>query len=119
MDEILWTTAYLLGVLGPGGPVKTGQLSLSKGVLTLERRGTRDPLFSVPVSEVRARFPRLYFGLGLKLITRGKRYRIWFVPLRWISTPGSSTVRGFYLKEVGPARAATQTWRTALSGTGT
>src|ERR1035438_7466455 len=74
MDEILWTTAYLLGVLGPWGPVKTGQLSLSKGVLTLERRGTRDPLFSVPVDEVRARFPRLYFGLGLQLITRGKRY---------------------------------------------
>jgi len=68
MDETLWTTAYLLGVLGPWRPVKTGQLTLSKGMLTLERRGPWDPLFSVPAEEVRARFPRLYCGLGLHLI---------------------------------------------------
>ena len=117
MDDTLWTTAHLLGVLGSRGPIKRGQLTLSEGVPTLERHGTRDPLFSVPVSEVRARFPKRYFGKGLQLITGGKRYRIWFVEVRRIST-GGSTRRGYYLNEVGPARAATQTWRTALSGTG-
>jgi hypothetical protein len=121
MDDIQWTTAYLLTVLGPWGPVHTGQLTLSDGVLKLERRGTRDPLFSVPVGEVQARFPKLYFGLGLKLIVGRKRYRIWFVPLHWV--PGgvgsSRGGRGFYWSEAGPARAATQKWRTTLSGTGT
>jgi hypothetical protein len=115
MDDTLCTTAYLLSVLGLWGSVKTGQLTLSKGVLTLERRGIRDPLFSVPVDEVRARFPRLYFGLGLQLITRGKKHRIWFIPISGTGGGG----QGFWLKDVGPARSTTQTWRTALSGTGT
>jgi hypothetical protein len=123
MDEVLSTPACLLGVLGPWGRVRNGELTLSEGVLTFTRPGAREPLFRVPVDEVRARMPRLYFGLGLKLTARGKRYRIWFVQMRWGQTGGTGTSfsvsRGFNLKEVGPARSATQRWRTALSRTGT
>jgi hypothetical protein len=121
MDGSLSSSAWLLSVLGPWGPVKDGWLKLSNGVLAFEQDGTRDPLFSVPVEEVQARFPRLYFGLGLQLITHGKKHRVWFVPIRWIpfGSADSGGGRGFYLKEIGPARSATQTWRTALSGPGT
>jgi len=68
----------------------------------------------VPASQVRARFPRLCFGLGLQLIVEGKRHRFWFVGLQ--SAVGEGTMGGqtivagnaFDLKDVKPARAVTQ-----------
>ena len=79
---------------------------------------------SVPVRDVSARFPRLYFGLGLVLVVDSKRYRLWFVPLR--SAAGEATGRpgaertivagnAFLLSDVGPARSATHKWRTVLT----
>ena len=133
-DKVLVTPASLLGVLGPWGPVRPGELRLSEGVVTFTaydagRAGSRtgsqpEPEFSAPAGAVRVRFPRLYFGLGLKLIVEGKRYRLWFVGLR--SAAGESTMDGtaivagnaFETREIGPARAATCAWRAALSPAG-
>jgi hypothetical protein len=77
-------------------------------------------VFQAPWSEVRASFPRRYFGLGAKLRVRDKTYRLWFVPLRSMvgeeSSDGMTVVTGnaFPLKSVGPAREATRRSRAAL-----
>jgi hypothetical protein len=75
------------------------------------------------------RYPKLYFGLGLKLIVDSKRYRFWLLSMR--SAAGEETIgpggdketilvgNAFKAKELGPARAATRTWRAALSATRT
>ncbi len=131
MDAPLATPACLLGVLGPWGRAQPGELRLAGGMVAFTpyqaddaqagRPGSdRTSLFSVPTSEVRARFPRLYFGLGLQLIVEGKRRRFWFVGLRSAAgertTDGQTIVAGnsFDLKDVKPARAATREWRSAL-----
>ena len=134
-DKVLATSASLLGVLGPWGPIRPGELRLSDGVVTFTaydagragslRTGSQpEPEFSAPAGAVRVRSPRLYFGLGLKLIVEGKRYRLWFVGLT--SAAGESMMDGtaivagnaFETREIGPARAATRAWRAALSPTG-
>jgi hypothetical protein len=73
---------------------------------------------------VRARFPMLYFGLGVQLIVADSRHRLWFVPLQ--SAVGMTTAgpveeeqlivtgNAFYLDELGAARSTTQRWRAAL-----
>ena len=119
MDDGLSTPANLLGALGTLGPVMKGELTLSEGVLTFTRPGAQDPLFRVPAAGLQARRSGL-LGLGLKLTARGETYRIWFVELH---SGGFKGIRwGFYgidWEDFGPARSVTQTWRAALSGTGT
>ena len=121
----LATRACLLGRLALWGPFDPGELALSDGVVSFTPDESPDqrPLFAAPLDEVKVRFPKLYFGLGLQLVVTGKRYRIWFLPLR--SAVGETTsVRGdkqtiavdaFHTSDLGPARAATREWRTALS----
>src|SRR5438132_525433 len=103
MDDSLATPACLLGLLGPWGRFQRGESRLADEMVAFtpyqagEGRGwrpgsDRDAVFSVPASQVRARFPRLYFGLGLQLIVEGKRPRFWFVGLR--SAAGEQTMDG-------------------------
>jgi hypothetical protein len=123
-EATLTTPTTILGRLGPFGKARRGELDLADGVLTLmshERPVGR--LFMVPTGEVRARFPMLYFGLGVQLIVAGRRHRLWFVPLR--SAVGMTTgpveeeqtiIAGnaFYIDELRTARSTTQRWRAAL-----
>ncbi|MGE5827369.1 MAG: hypothetical protein ACM30G_03270 [Micromonosporaceae bacterium] len=130
MDEELSTSVSRLGRLGPWGPVELGELALANGVVTFTSGGGgKEPgrlVFSVPADQITARFPRLYFGLGVQLTVAGKRYRFWFVSLRSaagqaVGPPGSQETivvgNQFSLHEVGPARAAVRAWRAALGST--
>ncbi|HEV8527978.1 MAG TPA: hypothetical protein VGS60_10575 [Actinomycetes bacterium] len=127
MNDTLETPASLLGRFVPWGRATPGELTLANGVVsfTPTTGAAREPLFSVPVGQVKARYPKLYFGLGLKLIVDSKGYRLWLLPMR--SAAGDRTIDGdtivvgnkFNANELGPARAATRTWRAALSGTRT
>jgi hypothetical protein len=80
----------------------------------------REPLFSVAVGQVRVRYPRRYFGMGLQLIVDSNGYRLWFLTVR--SAAGETigpaadkqtivTASTLNPKEFGPARAATRMWR--------
>jgi hypothetical protein len=119
MDSGLVTPACLLGRLGPWGRFDSGELSLSEGIVafSFDDHGL---VFRAPVEEVRVRFPKLYFGTGIKLTVGGKAYRLWFVPLRSMrgetTSDGETVAAGnkFFLDDVGPARAAVRKWRAAL-----
>ena len=119
MDGELATPACLVGRLGTVGKAEPGELRL-KGDLVAFTSDDRGLVFQAPRSEVRASFPRRYFGLGAKLCVRDKTYRLWFVPLRSRvgeeTSDGMTVVAGnsFPLKSVGPAREATRRWRAAL-----
>jgi hypothetical protein len=129
MDEGLATPACLLGKLGPWGSFAPGELALTDGEVTFTPQGGSEQghLFSAPIDEVKVRFPKLYFGLGLQLVVSGNRYRFWFVSLS--SAAGETTGaagdkqtivvgNSFKLSEVGTARSATRIWRAALSHAG-
>jgi hypothetical protein len=125
MDERLSTPTCLLGRFGPLGSFESGELTLANGVVTFtsRERAEQGHVFSAPFDTVKARFPKLYSGLGLQLVVNGTRYRLWFVPLR--SAVGETMGIGederivagntFDLKELGPARSTSRMWRTALS----
>jgi hypothetical protein len=125
MDGELATPACLIGRLGPWGKFEPGELRLEGGlvVFTSQERGL---VFNAPVQEVRASFPKMYFGVAAKLAVRGKTYRLWFVPLQSMAGErasdfgegrGETVVAGnkMLLKDFGPARAAVRQWRAALS----
>jgi hypothetical protein len=124
MDGGLATPACLVGRLGPWGSFDTGELSLSEGMVafTSDAHGL---VFRAPLEEARARFLRLYFGIGLKLVVGDKAHRLWFVRLQsmrgererdfgdgseWTVVAGNK----FLLSDVSPARAAVRQWRAAL-----
>ncbi|WP_328523986.1 hypothetical protein [Kribbella sp. NBC_00359] len=116
----LRTLACLGGRLGPWGKFDLGELSLSEGILTFTS-DAHGPIFRAPVPAVRARFPKLYFGIGIKVAVGDKVCRLWFV--RWQSMRGQTERDGdmimagneFLLSDVGPAKAAVRQWRAALS----
>jgi hypothetical protein len=120
MDGGLTTSACLVGRLGLWGKADPGELSLSEGsvAFTSDAHGL---IFRVPLQEVRARFPKLYFGLGIKLAVGDKAYRLLFVRLQSMrgqtDIDGQTVVAGnqFLLSDVGPARVAVRQWRSALS----
>jgi hypothetical protein len=78
-------------------------------------------VFRAPLQEARARFPKLYFGIGVKLAVGDKAYRLWFVRLQFMHREtdmhGRTVVAGnkFLLSDVGPARVAVREWRAVLS----
>jgi hypothetical protein len=129
MSNALETPASLLGRFSAfGGRAEPGELTLADGVLTFTPTASaaREPLFSVAVGQVRVRYPRRYFGMGLQLIVDSNRYRLWFLTVRSAAgeTIGPAAdkqtiVTGSTLnpKEFGPARAATRMRRGALSST--
>jgi hypothetical protein len=115
----LITPACLLGRLGPWGKFDPGELSLSEGIVAFTS-SAHGLVFRAPLQEVRARFPKLYFGIGIKLAVRDKTYRLWFVRLqsmRGEQVGGETVVVGFKfrLRDVDPARVASRQWRAALS----
>jgi hypothetical protein len=120
MEGGLATPAWLSGRLGPWGSFDPGELSLSEGTVafTSDAHGL---VFSAPLEDVRARFPKLYFGMGIKLAVGGKAHRLWFV--RWRSMRGERTSEGrtvvvgskFSVSDIGPARDAVRKWRAVLS----
>jgi hypothetical protein len=125
MSEQLSSRASLLGRLGPWGPFKSGELTLTDGYLTFTQDDSApDPLFRAPVGQVRVRFPWLYFGLGVQLTVEGRRHRVWFLSMR--SAAGDQTMDGKTIvvgnamdaAELGRARRTTRTWRSALADRG-
>jgi len=83
-------------------------------------------VFQAPVQEVRASFPKMYFGVATKLAVGGKTYRLWFVPMESMAGEQESNfgeggdrmvVAGnkMLLEDFGPAKAAVRQWRVALS----
>jgi hypothetical protein len=125
MGAALATPACLMGRLGPWGKFEPGELRLEDGriAFTSQERGL---VFQAPAQEVRASFPKMYFGVAAKLAVRGKAYRLWFVPMesmagereREFGEGRDRTVvagNAFALSDVGPARAAVRQWRAALS----
>jgi len=91
MDGGLATPACLVGRLGPWGKFDPGELSLSEGSVAF-RSDAHGVVFRAPLEEVRARFPKLYFGIGVKLAVADKAYRLWFVGLQ--SMRGETDLRG-------------------------
>jgi hypothetical protein len=125
MGDALATPACLIGRLGPWGKFEPGELRLEDGriAFTSQERGL---VFQATVQEVRASFPKLYFGVAAKLAVGGKTYRLWFVPMKSMAGERESefgegrdrtVVAGnkMLLKDFGPAKAAVRQWRAALS----
>jgi hypothetical protein len=117
----LASLACLLGRLGPWGKSDPGELTLSEGIVAF-RSEAQGSVFRASADEVRVRFPRLYFGLGIKLVIADKAYRLWFVALQSMrgetDSDGQTVMVGnsFLISDVGPAREAVRQWRGALSG---
>jgi hypothetical protein len=80
MGDALATPACLIGRLGPWGKFEPGELRLEDGRITFTSQ-ERGLVFQAPVQEVRASFPKMYFGVTAKLAVGGKTYRLWFVPM--------------------------------------
>jgi hypothetical protein len=120
MNGELVTPAWHSGRLGPWGKFDPGNLSLSEGIVAFAS-DAHGLLFQAPLEEVRARFPKLYFGIGMKLAVGGKTHRLWFVPMQSMrgetTSEGKTVVVGkkFSLSAIGPARAAVRRWRVVLS----
>jgi hypothetical protein len=70
VGEGLSTPACLLGRFGILGSFEPGELILANGVVTFTSRehAEQGHVFSAAVDTVKARFPKLYFGLGLQLM---------------------------------------------------
>ena len=120
MDGVLATPVCLMGHLGPWGKFEPGELRLEGGLVafTWEDRGL---VFRAPLQEVRASFPRMYFGAGAKMAVRGETYRLWFVPLQSMAgeqdtIDGGTVVAGnkMLVKDFGPARGVVRQWRAAF-----
>jgi hypothetical protein len=120
-----------LGRFGPWGKADSGELSLSGGVLRF-RSDARGLLFEAPMTKVRFRVPRRYFGIGLTLIVDDRSHRFWFVPMTSmtgtsdiggeINSDGASAIGGglsiggnsFPLSAVRPAKDAVCEWTAIL-----
>jgi hypothetical protein len=110
--------ACRLGRLGPWGRADCGELSLGSGVLTFtsDDRGLH---FQAPVTSVRIRIPKRYFGIGLNLIVDGRSHRFWFVPMSSMAGstgPNGTAIGGnsFPLSAVRPAKETVREWKATL-----
>jgi hypothetical protein len=135
MEGGLSTPACLVGRLGLWGKADPGRLTLSEGIVGFTS-DTRGLIFRAPLEEVSARFPKLYFCIGVVLTVGDKDYDLWFVPLQpirgnesegqtvgffcrapWKGAPKLYLfVAGnkFLLSDVRPARVHGRQWRAAL-----
>lgn len=112
-------------------PQKSGRLRLEKGFIDFTS-GDGRPVFSAPLQEVRASFPRVtffgpfpLFGTGINLAVGGRTYRLLLIPVEYepgekgigriFGDPASSGPSlSFNWKDVKQGRAAVRQWRAAL-----
>jgi hypothetical protein len=122
MDRGLETPAYRVKF---GFPSKeSGWLHLeSDGFISFKYRG--DLVFRVPVEEVRASFPKVtfvqlfypLFDAGIKLVVRGKTYRLLFVHGEYdqdTGVGGGLITWSFSGKDVERGQATAGQWRAAF-----